>query len=197
MIISVNWLKKYTKIDMPIEDLTTLIGSRLVEIESVESLGEKYKDVIIAEVVEAGPMENSDHLNVVKINDGGVRQGVERDGDGLIQVVCGAPNVRAGIFVAWLPPASIVPETFSSDDRFVLSARPLRGVMSNGMLASARELDLYDEHDGILEIDKETIAGASFVELYELDDYLIDVENKSLTHRPDTFRTRSGRYSGS
>jgi phenylalanyl-tRNA synthetase beta chain len=187
MIISVNWLKKYTDIDMPIDELASLIGSRLVEIEGVEYIGEKYKDVIIASVVECAPIEGTDHLNVTKLDDGGVAIGVDRDERGLVQVVCGAPNVRAGMMVAWLPPSSIVPETFNDADPFVLSVRPLRGVDSNGMLASAKELDLFDDHTGILEVDKDCAPGSLFAEVYELNDYLLDIENKSLTHRPDAF----------
>lgn len=187
MIISVNWLKKFTDIDGTIDELAALIGARLVEIEHVENLGEKYKDVIVARVVECQPLEGSDHLNVTKIDDGGVVADIERDKNGLVQVVCGAPNVRADMWVAWLPPRSVVPETYGSPEPFVLGAKPLRGVMSNGMLASARELDLYDDHSGIIEVDKEATPGTSFATLYELDDYLLDIENKSLTHRPDTF----------
>ena len=187
MIISVNWLKHFTQINGTVDELATLIGARLVEIESIENLTEKYKNVLVARVVECGPLENSDHLNVTKIDDGGVWTDVERDENGLVQVVCGAPNVRAGILVAWLPPRSVVPESFGDAEPFVLGAKPLRGVMSNGMLASARELALYDEHDGILELDKEAAPGSSFAELYELNDYLLDIENKSLTHRPDAF----------
>lgn len=187
MIISVNWLKKYTDIDVPIDELAKLIGERLVEIEEVIDLGAKYQGVVIAKVVECAPLEGSDHLNVTKIDDGGAVSNVERDENGLVQVVCGAPNVRAGLTVAWLPPASTVPETFGTSDPFVLGAKPLRGAMSNGMLASARELDLYDDHSGILEIDKDAAPGSSFAEVYELNDYLLDIENKSLTHRPDAF----------
>ncbi|MDO4902389.1 MAG: phenylalanine--tRNA ligase subunit beta [bacterium] len=191
MIISVNWLKKFVPNLPEIGELSRLIGARLVEIEGVENLGEKYKDVIIARVVSAEKVEGSDHLNLCKIDDGGVRSGVNRDQDGLIQVVCGAPNVRAGIFVAWLPPESIVPETFGNDN-FKLGARKLMGNMSNGMIASLRELALGDEHDGILEILPEVFggdlsAGDSFAEKFELNDFLLEVENKSLTHRPDCF----------
>lgn len=191
MIISVNWLKKFVPNLPEIDELATLIGARLVEIEGVENLGEKYKDVIIARVVSAEKVENSDHLNLCKIDDGGVRQGVERDENGFIQVVCGAPNVRAGLFVAWLPPESIVPETFAKEN-FKLGARKLMGNMSNGMIASLRELALGDEHDGILEILPEVFengvkAGDSFAEKFELNDFLLEVENKSLTHRPDCF----------
>lgn len=187
MIISVNWLKKFTTIDLPIETLATLIGARLVEIEGVQNLSEKYKDVIVVKVVECQPVPDSDHLNLTKIDDGGVREKVERDENGLIQVVCGASNVHAGMLAAWLPPESTVPDTASDVEPFVLGTRKLRGYMSNGMLASAQELDLYEDHTGIIEIDKDTAPGAKFAVLYELDDYLLDIENKSLTHRPDTF----------
>ncbi|RYX78724.1 phenylalanine--tRNA ligase subunit beta [bacterium] len=187
MIISINWLKQFTTIDTPIDTLTELIGARLVEIEDVTDLSKKYDGVVIATVVECKKLEGSDHLNITKIDDGGVIEDVERDDNGLVQVVCGAPNVRAGLIVAWLPPKSTVPESFNDKEPFVLSARKLRGVMSNGMLASAKELDLFEDHTGILEIDKDAKPGASFAELYQLDDYLIDIENKSLTHRPDTF----------
>ena len=191
MIISVNWLKKFVPNLPEIGELSKLIGARLVEIEGVENLGEKYKDVIIAKVISAEKVENSDHLNLCKIDDGGVRKDIERDENGFVQVVCGAPNVRAGIFVAWLPPESIVPETFGGEN-FKLGARKLMGNMSNGMIASLRELGLGDEHDGILEVSPDVFengiqAGDSFAEKFELNDFLLEVENKSLTHRPDCF----------
>lgn len=187
MIISVNWLKQLTDIDVSVAELATLIGARLVEIEEVIDLGFKYKDVVVAKVITCEKVEGSDHLNVAKLDDGGVTPDIERDESGLIQVVCGAPNVRAGILVAWLPPGSIVPETHGDSEPFVLGSRKLRGVMSNGMIASSRELALTDEHDGIVEIDKDLAPGTSFAKAYELDDYLLDIENKSLTHRPDCF----------
>jgi phenylalanyl-tRNA synthetase beta chain len=187
MILSLNWLKKFTDIDMPVDQLATLIGERLVEIEGIEYIGAKYKDVVIASVITCEPIEGTDHLNVTKIDDGGVVQNVERDENGFVQVVCGAPNVKAGILVAWLPPRSTVPESFNDAEPFVLSVRPLRGVNSNGMLASAKELDLFEDHTGILVVDKDCAPGTPFAEVYELDDYLLDIENKSLTHRPDAF----------
>ena len=191
MIISVNWLKKFVPNLPEIGELSKLIGARLVEIEGVENLGEKYKDVIIAKVISAEKVENSDHLNLCKIDDGGARKDIERDENGFVQVVCGAPNVQAGIFVTWLPPESIVPETFGGEN-FKLGARKLMGNMSNGMIASLRELGLGDEHDGILEVSPEVFengiqAGDSFAEKFELNDFLLEVENKSLTHRPDCF----------
>lgn len=187
MIISVNLLKQFTAIDVPIDELATLIGARLVEIEKVIDLGAKYKDVVVARVAESKRMEGSDHLNVVKLDDGAKTLDIERDENGYIQVVCGAANVREGMLVAWLPPNTVVPETYGKPEPFILSARKLRGVVSNGMIASPRELDLYDEHAGILELDKDIALGESFAKAYEFDDYLLDIENKSLTHRPDCF----------
>jgi len=187
MIVSVNWLKKFTDIDMPVDELATLIGARLVEIEEVIDLGAKYTDVVIVKVIECAPLEGTDHLSLTKIDDGGVVKGVERDENGLVQVVCGAPNVVSGMRAAWLPPTSTVPETFDDAEPFVLSAKKIQGVVSNGMLASAKELDLFDGHDGIVEITSDVTPGSSFATVYELDDYLFYIENKSLTHCPDTF----------
>ena len=187
MIISVNWLKTCVDIDLPVDELATLIGARLVEIESVEDLSQKYKDVIVVKVVECNPVPDSDHLNLTKIDDGGRVQNVERDENGFVQVVCGAPNVTVGMLAAWLPPESIVPETHDDPEPFVLGARKLRGFMSNGMLASAKELDLFDDHYGIVSVDKDAAPGTGFAEVYGLNDTLLDIENKSLTHRPDAF----------
>ncbi len=187
MIVSLNWLKKFTSISGTVDELSDIVGSRLVEIESVVDLSRKYTGVIIARVASCHKLEGSDHLSVVKIDDSNKVSEVERDESGFVQVVCGASNVRAGMLIAWLPPGVVVPETFGSATPFLLGSRKLRGVMSAGMIASAKELDLYNDNSGILEIDKDVEPGTSFIEAYELDDYLFDIENKSLTHRPDCF----------
>lgn len=187
MIISLNWIKKFTDINIDTDQLIELIGSRLVEVESVVDLNEKYKDVLIARVIEASNIEGSDHLSLTKIDDGGVYKEIDRDENGLVQVVCGASNIKAGQVVAWLPPKSIVPETYGQIKPFVLDSRNIYGYLSNGMIASAKELDLFDEHDGILVLDENLKPGDKFAKVYELDDYLLDIENKSLTHRPDCF----------
>lgn len=187
MIISLNWLKKFTNIDVSVDELIELIGARLVEVENVVNLGDKYKGVIIARVIDSQKMPDSDHLSIVKLDDGGVVAEVERDKNGYVQVVCGAPNMRSDITVVWLPPGVTVPSTYGTAEEFVLDSRNLRGVKSNGMVASAKELDLSDDHTGILEISDDIAPGTSFAKAYELDDYLLNIENKSLTHRPDCF----------
>jgi phenylalanyl-tRNA synthetase beta chain len=172
------------------DELAVKIGAQLGAIEEVEHIGEKYHGIVIAKVVHCRKHEDSDHLNVCRIDDGGITPDVKRDEEGLVQVVCGAPNVREGLVVAWLPPGTTVPESVGKDP-FVLSARELRGELSNGMLASPRELALGDNHDGILEIidpfDR-VHPGDDFAAVFELkDDVVFDIENKMFTHRPDCF----------
>ncbi|CAN5331276.1 phenylalanine--tRNA ligase subunit beta [soil metagenome] len=169
-----------------VDALVEKIGSQLGEVESVENLGEIYQGVVVAKVVNCSDHPNADRLHVCSIDDGGITPDVNRDENGHVQVVCGAPNVREGLLVAWLPPGSTVPESVGKDP-FVLEARELRGVVSNGMLASPKELALGDGHDGILELDDSAKPGDDFAKAYGLDDYIIDIENKMFTHRPDCF----------
>ncbi|HEX3569159.1 MAG TPA: phenylalanine--tRNA ligase subunit beta [Candidatus Saccharimonadales bacterium] len=171
-----------------VEALAKKIGAQLGEIEEITNIGAKYQGVLIVKVVACKKHENSDHLNVCKVDDGGKAQNVERDENGLVQVVCGAANVRADMLAVWLAPGVTVPESYGTDDPFVLEARLLRGVVSNGMLASPRELALGDSHEGILEITDNLEPGTLFADFYGFkDDYIIDVENKMFTHRPDCF----------
>jgi phenylalanyl-tRNA synthetase beta chain len=173
------------------EALAEKIGAQLGGIEEIIDIGSKYSGVVIVRIASCEKHPNADKLNICMIDDGGVTPELTRDGNGYIQVVCGAPNVREGLLVAWLPPGSTVPDSFGKEP-FVLEARELRGVTSNGMLASARELAIGDSHDGILEIDAvgdESIKpGTRFSEAFGLDgDIVYDIENKMFTHRPDCF----------
>ncbi len=186
MKISLNWVREFTSVKVSVDELVKKIGAQLGEVEEVISLGERYKDVTVAKVVSCTKHPNADKLNVCKIDDGGANKKVKRDSKGLVQVVCGAPNVRAGITVAWIPPGAIVPSTFDGE-QFRLDVRPLRGVDSNGMLASGKELAINDDHDGILILDKPAKPGTPLADVYDLDDYIIEVENKMFTHRPDCF----------
>ena len=135
-----------------VDALTQKIGAQLGAIEETDAIGEKYHDIVVAKVVACEKHGDSDHLNVCKIDDGGRVKDVERDADGLVQVVCGAPNVRAGIMVAWLPPGATVPESVGRDP-FVLGTREIRSEKSNGMLASPRRIGIgRQSRRGILEL---------------------------------------------
>ncbi len=173
-----------------IKDLTNKIGAQLGAIEEVINFGDRFKDVLVVKIVSCQPHPNSDHLKICMIDDGGKAKGIDRDEAGLVQVVCGAPNVKAGMFVPWLRPGATVPETIDKEP-FVLEARPLRGEMSNGMLASPKELGLSDDHSGILEIETDEVQlkpGMPFGDTCHLTgDIVLDIENKMFTHRPDCF----------
>ena len=195
MKISLNAVSKlgYPKaVAAPVDDLVKIIGAQLGEVEEVTQTGPKYDKALVVHVVSCVKHPNADKLQVCKIDDGKVAKGVKRDSEGLVQVVCGAPNCRQGINVAWLPPGSVVPSTYDKE-QFTLEARELRGKTSNGMLASASELAISDNHDGILEIKAEDVGianvkpGTPFKQLWALDDTIIDIENKMFTHRPDCF----------
>lgn len=195
MKVSLNIVKQFTTIDLPVDQLVDTINKQLGGVEEVIDLGVRYKDVVIVKIISAIQHPNADRLHICKVDDGGVVTDIERDEDGHVQVVCGAPNAREGIFVAWLPPKSTVPASFDEKELFVLGSRELRGVMSHGMLAAADELAIGSDHEGILEIDPAewkpsemaVTAGASFAQVYGLDDTIIDIENKMFTHRPDLF----------
>ena len=188
MKVSVNWLKEYLDFELPaIDELVEKIGAQLGAVEEVIDLGQQYRGIVIAKVVSCQKLEGSDHLNVCLIDDGGSTPDVKRDADGHVQVVCGAPNVREGVIVAWLPPGTVVPSTYGTSDVFTLEARELRGAVSNGMLASAKELAIGDSHEGLLLLEDDALVGADFAQTYKLDDHIIDIENKMFTHRPDCF----------
>jgi len=195
MKVSLNLIKQLINFELPpVDELVARVNQQLGGVEAVIDLNAKYGGARIVRVVECAKHPNADRLSVAKIDDGGVVADVPRDENGLVQVVCGAPNVHADMWAIWLPPKSMVPASFDDDEPFVLDARPLRGVLSQGMLAAADELDIGTDHEGIVEIHEhdvpagvELTAGARFAEMFGLDDYVLDIENKMFTHRPDCF----------
>ena len=195
MKVSLNLIKQLINFELPpVDDLVARVNQQLGGVEEVIDLKAKYGGARIVRVVECAKHPDADRLSVTKIDDGGVVADVPRDDNGLVQVVCGAPNVHADMWAIWLPPKSTVPASFDDDEPFVLDARPLRGVLSQGMLAAADELAIGTDHEGIIEIHEhdvpagvELTAGAGFAETFGLDDYVLDIENKMFTHRPDCF----------
>ena len=195
MKVSLNLIKQLINFELPpVDELVARVNQQLGGVEEVIDLNAKYGGARIIRVVECAKHPNADRLSVTKIDDGGVVADVPRDENGLVQVVCGAPNVHADMWAIWLPPQSTVPASFDDDEPFVLDARPLRGVLSQGMLAAADELAIGTDHEGIIEIREQDVpvgveltAGASFAEMFGLDDFVLDIENKMFTHRPDCF----------
>ena len=179
MKISLNWLKKYVEIPVSDEELIRLIGARLVEVEGVIDETHKYDGIKVVRVESAEKIEGT-HLTLCMVNDGSAE---------LTQVLCGAPNVHEGMLAAWIAPGATVPASVHEDAPFVIGTRKMLGKYdSHGMLAAADELDLGDEHAGIVEIDPNMAKpGDKLADVFELNDLILEIENKSLTHRPDTF----------
>lgn len=175
-----------------VDALVQKIGAQLGAVEEVTPFGDKYEGVLIVRVVSCEQHPNADRLHVCKIDDDGKAEGVERDENGHVQVVCGAPNARAGMLAIWLQPGQTVPSTYYDIDSFVLDIREIRGTKSNGMLVSPKELGLGDSHEGILEVaadpDEHIGPGTLLSDACHMHgDVIIDMENKMFTHRPDCF----------
>ena len=179
MKISLNWLKKYVDINVDNAALEKLIDSRLVEIEEIIDESKKYDNIFVVKVVECEAIPDT-HLHLCQI-DAGTNE--------LIQIVCGAPNVHAGMLAAWIAPGAIVPQSVHEDAPFVIGKRKMLGKYDScGMLAGADELDFTTDHSTIVEIDPEIAQpGDRLADIFELNDVVLDIENKSLTHRPDCF----------
>ena len=179
MKVSLNWLKKYVDIKIPNDELIKLIGARLVEVEGVIDETHKYDKIFVVRVESCEKIPET-HLSLCQINVGEPE---------LVQVVCGAPNVHAGMLAAWIAPGAIVPASVHEDAPFVIGTRKmLNKYESNGMLAGADELDFGDDHSGIVEINPEMAKpGDLLADVFDLNDLILDIENKSLTHRPDCF----------
>ena len=171
MLISCNKLKSHIKnpedIDwLNIWDTFTL---RTAEVEQVEIKGNSFDNVVVAEIKECVPHPDSDHMHVLKVDCG------ESE---LVQVVCGAPNVRVGLKTAYVKVGGHI-------DGMEIKARPLRGILSNGMCCSGRELGISDNHDGILDLPSKWINGTNIKKYLPIEDIIVEIDNKSLTNRPD------------
>ena len=153
MKVSLSVIKTLINFELPpVDELVARVNAQLGGVEEVIDLGAKYRGARIVRVVSAEKHPDADRLTICLVDDGGVVNDVPRDENGLVQVVCGAPNVHSDMWAVWLPPKTAVPASFDEAETFVLDARPLRGVLSQGMLAAGDELALNDDHDGIVEI---------------------------------------------
>ena len=161
MKFSLSWLKDHLDTDADAATVAETLTRIGLEVEGVENPAEALKPFRIARVVTAERHPQADKLQVLTVDTG--------DGEAL-QVVCGAPNARAGLVGVFGGPGTYVP---GSD--FVLKKAAIRGVESNGMMCSARELQLGEDHDGIIELPADAPVGTSFADYAGLDDAVFDV----------------------
>jgi phenylalanyl-tRNA synthetase beta chain len=167
---TLSWLKDHLDTPAPIEALAEKLSLIGLDVESIDDPAAKLAPFTIARVVEARRHPNADKLQVCKVDTGA----------GVVEVVCGAPNAKTGMIGVFAPTGSYIPGT-----EITLEARPVRGVVSNGMLVSERELELSDDHAGIIELGAELASkiGQRYVDVMGLADPVIDV--KLTPNRPD------------
>jgi phenylalanyl-tRNA synthetase beta chain len=170
MKFTLSWLKDHLDTDASVEQLADKLSSMGLEVESIENPGAKLAPFTIAKVLEARQHPNADRLRVCRVD----------TGKGVVEVVCGAPNARAGIVAVFAPIGSYIPGT-----GITLEPKPVRGVVSAGMLVSEKELELSDEHKGIIELDPSLAdkLGRRYADVMGLSDPVLDV--KLTPNRPD------------
>ncbi|WP_034991824.1 phenylalanine--tRNA ligase subunit beta [Beijerinckia mobilis] len=169
MKFTLSWLKDHLDTEASLDTIVETLTNIGLEVEAVEDPAKDLRDFIIAAVIEAEPHPNADRLRVCKV-DIGTGQ--------LVQVVCGAPNARAGMKTVFSPPGTYIP-----GKKITLGKGVIRGVESDGMLCSGAELGLSDDHDGILDLPADAPVGAPYAVYAGLDDPMIDIN--LLPNRPD------------
>ena len=156
MNISYNWLKKYIDLSLTADELPAKLTMAGLEVEGIEKTGSIPEGVVTAKILSRNPHENSDHLSVCQVD----------KGDEVLQIVCGAPNCDAGNIV----PLATIGTTFKDGEgTFTIKKGKLRGVESFGMMCSARELGLSNDHDGLLILPADTKIGVPLGELMDSD----------------------------
>ncbi len=160
MKVSLSWLKTWLDTDAPVETITTTLSAIGLEVEGVENRAAPLAPFVIAEVLEAIQHPNADRLRACRVRAGG------QD----ISVVCGAPNARTGMKAVFAPPGAYIPGT-----GITLKVGDIRGVKSEGMLVSFRELGLGEDHDGIIELPADAPVGTAYAAWAGLDDPVIEI----------------------
>ena len=160
MKFTLSWLREHLDTDAPLERIAATLSAIGLEVESIENRGAVLASFRIARVIEALPHPNADRLRVCRVD----------TGDGEVSVVCGAPNARTGMKGVFAAPGSFIPGT-----GITLKVGEIRGVQSAGMLLSAREMGLGDDHTGIVDLPDDAPVGSSYAAWAGLDDPLIDI----------------------
>ena len=160
MKFSLSWLKTWLHTEASLDDILITLNKIGLEVEGVENQADSLKPFIIAEIIEAQPHPNADRLRACRVNAGGAE----------LSVVCGAPNARTGLRVVFAPPGATIPT-----NGMVLKVGEIRGVKSEGMLTSFRELGLGDDHEGIIELPQDAPIGAGYAQWAGLDEPVIEI----------------------
>ncbi len=173
MKFTLSWLKDHLETDAPLEEITETLTRIGLEIEDVDNAAERLAPFKVAEVLEAKKHPDADKLRVCRV----------KTLEGEVQVVCGAPNARTGMKAIFAPSGTHIPGT-----DLTLKPTKIRGIESNGMLVSEREMGLSDEHGGIIDVPAAAEIGRPIAEVLGLDDPVIEI---AITpNRPDCLGVR-------
>ncbi len=162
MKFTLDWLKEHLDTTATVEEIGTALTSVGLELEGVENQGKALSAFVVAHVVLSEPHPNSDHLNICKVDAG--------TGE-LIDVVCGAPNCVTGMKSVFAFPGTYIP----GKDFELKAGVSIRGAPSNGMLCSAAELELSNEHDGIIELPADAPIGQKYVDYAGINGVVFDI----------------------
>ncbi|WP_018389394.1 phenylalanine--tRNA ligase subunit beta [Ancylobacter sp. FA202] len=161
MKFTLSWLREHLSGDYSLDDVTGALNRIGLEVEGVEDKAAKLRGFTIAYVVSAVQHPNADKLRVCMVDTGAGEP---------VQVVCGAPNARTGMKSVFSPPGTYIP-----GKDMTLGIGTIRGVESRGMLCSAAELQLSEDHDGIIDLPEDAPLGATYVDWIGLDDPVIEI----------------------
>jgi phenylalanyl-tRNA synthetase beta chain len=172
MLISLNWIKDFVALpEISPKELGSRFTLATAEVEDVIVTGEALKPILCVEIKSLKPHPDSDKLNLVTFDYGKPEYK---------EVVCGAPNVRVGLKVPYAPIGTTLPNGMT------LEPKKIRGILSDGMLCSEVELGLGEGKSGLMELSPEVAPGTPITTYLQIkSEVVLDVDNKSLTHRPD------------
>ena len=160
MKFTLSWLKTHLDTAAPVEEISRVLSAIGLEVEGIENRGAALAPFRIARVIEAIPHPNADRLRACRVD----------AGDGEVSVVCGAPNARTGMKAVFAPPGAFIPGS-----GITLKIGEIRGVQSAGMLLSAREMGLGEDHAGIVDLPEDAPVGVPYAVWAGLDDPQIEI----------------------
>ncbi len=171
MFLSLNWLKDFVNISKNLDPqkLGFLLTMHTVEIDGIEKQADKFKNVVVGKILEIKKHPNADRLQIAIVDVGKEK----------LHIVCGAPNISEGQLV----PVALVGAILSNG--LEIKETEIRGEKSFGMLCAEDELGLGDDHSGIMILDSKARVGQNLADYLGLNDVIFEVDNKSITHRPD------------
>lgn len=169
MLLSTNWIREFVNLDgLDLDELIHRFTLSTAEVEDIYHKGEDTEKVVVAKILSVEKHPDSKKLHLLKVD----------NGTEVVDCVCGAPNVREGMLVAFACEGGKV-------SGHPINCAKVAGYDSHGMCCSESELGMSDSHSGIIEIEEGTPLGTDIKELFGLDDVVFEVDNKSLTNRPD------------